>query len=302
MCHGAVLLAMLGAMSKAWITRPLGMFTGVDQTQNFRELGTIFPCRVIRRSERPRRLLRGEPLLLPASYEHTGQRQSSADLLASTETAGLLIWQRGVLRYERYFLGLTRRSQWSLWSITKSWVATLVAVALKERAIGSLDDAVTQYVPRLAASAYDGVTLKQLLQMSIGARWDETYSDAASDIREAGRALAQGGSRSEVAATLKREHAPGTYHRYSSIDTHVLGMVLRRATGRPLSEYLREKLWLRLGAESDAHWAVEGDGREWAAAGLSATLRDTASSGSCTHKTALGTASSSCQRTGCALR
>ncbi|HTU63299.1 MAG TPA: serine hydrolase domain-containing protein, partial [Polyangiales bacterium] len=193
-------------MSKAWVTRNLGMFTGVDQTQNFRELGMVFPCRVVRRSERPQRWLRGVTLPLPMSYEHAGQPCSSAELLAGTETAGLLIWQRGALRYERYFLGLTRRSQWSLWSVTKSWVATLIGVALKERAIASLHDNVTQYVPRLTGSAYDGVTIEQVLQMSSGARWDEAYANAASDIREAGRALAQGGSRGDVAAKLEREH------------------------------------------------------------------------------------------------
>jgi CubicO group peptidase (beta-lactamase class C family) len=91
--------------------------------------------------------------------------------------------------------------------------------------------------------------------------------------------LALGGSRSEVAATLQREFEPGTYHRYSSIDTHVLSLVLRRATRSTLSDYLRAKLWAPLGAESDAFWIVEGDGREWAGAGLNASLRDVAKLG-----------------------
>ena len=267
-------------MAKAWVSRPLGMFSGADQTRNFRELAAIFPCRVVRRSEPPSRFARGTPLQLPASYVHDGRTSSSAALLAGTETAGLLVWQRGALRYERYFLGVTRSTQWGLWSITKSWVGSLVGVALAEGAISSLDEPVTRYVPRLADSAYDGVAIKHVLQMSSGARWDEAYWDASSDIRAAGRALAQGeSSRGDIARGLQREHDPGTYHRYSSIDTHVLGMVLRRATGQPLHEYLREKLWQPLGAESDAFWIVESDGREWAAAGLSATLRDTAKLG-----------------------
>jgi CubicO group peptidase (beta-lactamase class C family) len=266
-------------MSKAWVSKPLGMFTGADQTENFRSLASIFPCRVVRRADRPFRFARGAALQLPATYVYEGQRRSSAELLASTETAGLLVLRRGALLYEKYGCGLARSRQWSLWSISKSWVSALVGVALAEGAIGSVDDRVIDYVPRLAGSAYEGATIKHVLQMSSGARWDEAYWDAESDIREAGRALALGGARSEVAATLRSQFPPGTYHRYSSIDTHVLGMVLRRATRSALSDYLREKLWSPLGAESDAFWVVEGDGREWAGAGLNASLRDVAKLG-----------------------
>ena len=230
----------------------------------------------MRRSPRPHRFHRGTEVQLPETYLYDGKRRSSADLLSSTETAGLLVLRGGALRFEQYWLDVARSTQWGLWSITKSWVSALIGVAVAEGAIESVDDPVIRYAPKLTGSAYDGATIRQVLQMSSGARWDEAYSDADSDIREAGRALAAGGSRTEVATTLRREFEPGTYHRYSSIDTHVLGMVLRRATRTPLSEYLRDKLWQPLGAESDAFWLLEGDGHEWAAAGLSATLRDVA--------------------------
>lgn len=266
-------------MSRAWVSKPIGMFSGADQTENFRSLASIFPCRVIRRAERPFRFARGPALELPASYAFDGRRRTSSELLASTETAGLLVLHRGALVFEQYWLGMSRTRQWSLWSITKSWVSALIGAAVAEGAIESVSDPVMRYAPRLAGSAYEGTTIRHVLQMSSGARWDEAYWDAASDIREAGRALALGGSRSEIAPTLQREFEPGTYHRYSSIDTHVLNMVLRRATSSTLSDYLREKLWSPLGAESDAFWIVEGDGREWAAAGLNATLRDVAKLG-----------------------
>lgn len=266
-------------MSKSWVTKPLGMFAGEDQTQHFRELASILPCRVVRRAPNPARFHRGAPILLPEAYVYDGKRRSVAELLESTETAGLLVARGGSLRFEKYWLGVTRTTQWGLWSVTKSWVSALIGVAVAEGAIASVEDLVVRYVPELTGSAFEGATLRHVLQMSSGARWDEAYWDAASDIREAGRALARGGSRSEVAVTLQREFEPGTYHRYSSIDTHVLGMVLRRATRTALSEYLRDKLWHPLGAESDAFWIVEGDGREWAAAGLSATLRDAAKLG-----------------------
>ena len=266
-------------MSKAWISKPLGMFAGEDQTENFRSLSSIFPCRVVRRAAQPHEFPSGKLLFLPEAYEYEGRSCSSAALLGSTESVGLLVLQRGALRYEKYWLGADASTQWGLWSITKSFVSALMGLAVSEGAVVSVDDLVVQYVPRLAGSAYEGATIRHVLQMSSGAHWDEAYWDADSDIRKAGHALAMGASRGDVAVTLQREFEPGTYHRYSSIDTHVLGMVLRRATQRTLVDYLRDKLWLPLGAESDAFWVVEADGREWAAAGLSATLRDAAKLG-----------------------
>jgi CubicO group peptidase (beta-lactamase class C family) len=266
-------------MSKLWATKSLEMFTDADQTQNFRSLASIFPCRVVRRATQPHRFTRGRALPLPETYEYAGQSHSSAVLLGSTESAGMLVLHRGALRYEKYWLDTDADTQWGLWSITKSWVSALMGVAVAEGAIESIDDQITQYVPRLAGTAYEGATIKHVLQMSSGAHWDEAYWDADSDIRKAGRGLAEGGSRGDVALGLQREFEPGTYHRYSSIDTHVLGMVLRRATQRTLVDYLREKLWAPLGAECDAFWVVEADGREWAAAGLSSTLRDAAKLG-----------------------
>jgi CubicO group peptidase (beta-lactamase class C family) len=266
-------------MSQSWLTKSTGMFTGADQTQHFREMASIMPCRVIRRAPKPHRFHRGKPIQLPDAYSYDGKRRSTAELLATTETVGLLVLSGGSLRFEQYWVGVTRTTQWTLWSITKSWVSALIGIALAEGAIQSVDDPVVRYARKLSGSAFDGPTIRHVLQMSSGAHWDEAYWDAESDIREAGRALALGGSRTEVAMRLRREFEPGTYHRYSSIDTHVLGMVLRGATRRPLSEYLRDKLWHPLGAESDAFWVIEGDGREWAAAGLSATLRDVAKLG-----------------------
>jgi CubicO group peptidase (beta-lactamase class C family) len=255
------------------------MFAGEDQTQHFRELASIFPCRVVRRAPKPHRFARGRPISLPETYSYDGRSCRTDALLESTETAGLLVIRGGELLFEQYWLGIARSTQWSLWSITKSWVSALIGIAVSDGAITSIDDPVIRYAPKLKGSAFDGATIKHVLQMSSGARWDEAYGEADSDIREAGRALALGGSRTDLAPLLRREFEPGTYHRYSSIDTHVLGMVLRRATHLTLSDYLRDKLWGPLGAESDAFWIVEGDGREWAAAGLNATLRDVAKLG-----------------------
>jgi hypothetical protein len=117
--------------------------------------------------------------------------------------------------------------------------------------------------------------------MSSGARWNEDYSDPDSDIAAYGRVMAGAGSLDAFAAGCVRERAPGTFNLYNSTDTHVLGMVLRRATGRSLAEYLRDKLWAPLGMEADGFWMVDAAGAEMAGVGLNAVLRDYARLGCC---------------------
>ena len=110
--------------------------------------------------------------------------------------------------------------------------------------------------------------------MCSGALWSENYADPNSDVQRNASVLAGVGSRDELAASTRRAVAPGARHQYNSNDTHVLGMVLRGATGRGLTRLLQEKLWTPLGMEDDAFFLVDSHGVEWAAAGLQATLRD----------------------------
>ena len=131
----------------------------------------------------------------------------------------------------------------------------------------------------LEGGAYDGVRLKDVLQMSSGARWNEDYSDPESDINRWLHILSDGGSLDAFAAGRVRGFEPGAYNRYNTTDTHVLGMVVRGATGRSLTEYFREKLWDPLGAEADAFWVVDSTGAEVAGGGLNAILRDYAKLG-----------------------
>jgi CubicO group peptidase (beta-lactamase class C family) len=182
--------------------------------------------------------------------------------------------------FEDYWLGNDASTQTIAWSVSKSFVSALIGIAVAEGLIASVEDPVTRYAPTLAGSGYDGVRLKDVLQMSSGVRWNEDYSDPESDVAAFGRAMA-GGSLDAFAATCVRACAPGTFNRYNSTDTHVLGMVVRGATGGSLSDYLRDKLWAPLGMEADAFWIVDGAGAEMAAGGLNAVLRDYARLGCC---------------------
>ena len=155
-----------------------------------------------------------------------------------------------------------------------------MGIAVHEGAIRSIDDHVTAYVPDLGGSAYDGASIRAVFQMSSGARGDENYSNPESDLRRRADAMA-GGSYDDVARSCVREYAPGTNLRHNTNDTHVLGMVLRRATRQHLTDLLRDRLWSPLGMQHDAFWRVDGEGIEDAGAGLHATRQDTANFAGC---------------------
>jgi CubicO group peptidase (beta-lactamase class C family) len=261
-------------MASEWTTRPTGLFQGGSQVENFREMATIHPVRVARRASKTEPFEAGEPFGLPAAFEFEGRSLDTAQFLSEMETTGLLVLRDGRIVFERYWLGNDATTQAASWSVGKSFVSALVGIAIEEGAIGSIDDSVSRYAPMLEGGAYHGVRLKDVLQMSSGARWNEDYSDPESDISRWFRTLADGGSIDAFAAGCVRGCEPGTLNRYNSTDTHVLGMVVRGATGRSLTEYLREKLWDPLGAEADAFWIVDSTGAEMAGGGLNAVLRD----------------------------
>jgi hypothetical protein len=264
-----------------WITRNPALFRGGPQVETFREMSMIYPVRVIRRAPAPSPLPVGPRFSLPGEFSFQGQRLETAAFLAEMETTGLLVLQNGQVVFEDYWLGNDATTQSIAFSVSKSFASALIGIALGEGAIASVEDPVTRYAPELAGGGYDGVRLKDVLQMSSGVRWNEDYSDPASDVGAYGRVMAGAGSLDAFAGTCVRQREPGTFNQYNSTDTHVLGLVLRRATGRSLANYLREKLWQPLGMEADGFWMVDAAGAEMAGVGLSAVLRDFARLGAC---------------------
>jgi CubicO group peptidase (beta-lactamase class C family) len=250
------------------------MFSGADQVENFRNMRAMFPAREIARPEHPTTLPDGAPIALPGQFAYGGKADDTEQFLSSTDTTGLLVLLDGKIVYERYWRGNDATTHWISWSMSKSFVSALVGIAVQEGAIASIELPVTRYLPELRGSAYDGVRIKDVLQMSSGASWSEDYSDWNSDVNRFGRTFALGRSLSAFVTSLRREHAPGSFNRYNSLDTQVLGMLLRRATGRTLADYLHDKLWTPLAMESDAWWITDDNGAELAAGGLNATLRD----------------------------
>ncbi|MCR5856170.1 serine hydrolase [Mesorhizobium sp. J428] len=257
----------------------LSMFSGARQIEVFNNLHLIFPVSTMTAAPRPRRFPKGVPLALPETYRHDGTDRSLADFLEETDTVALMVIEDGRKRYENYWLTGGPAVNWMSMSVAKSFTSAALGIAWGEGLFGSVDEIVSDHLPQLRGSAYDGVSIKDVLQMSSGARWNEDYSDPESDMNRFISVYAHGGSFDSIPPGMIRHTPPGTYNLYNSMDTHVLGMLLKKVTGRPIRDYVEEKLWHPLGMEDDAHWLVDSEGMEMAFGGLMATARDFAKLG-----------------------
>ena len=149
-------------------------------------------------------------------------------------------------------------------------------IGLEDGAITSLADPLTEYLPGLTGPAYDGVTVRQLLTMTSGAAWNEDYADPSSDVAKIKTEPSVDRSDPIVAymTRLERDAEPGETFHYNTGETHLVGSLVRAATGKTLADYLSEKIWTPYGMEHDATWMLDTSGREQAGCCLSATLRD----------------------------
>ena len=255
------------------------LFSGAEQYETFGRIAELFPTARMRAPRRAISFPRGAPTSLPETFLYRGKQLSVPEFLEATDTSALLVLQDGRVRFEDYWLTGGRDVPWLSMSVAKSFISALVGLAVEEGRISSIEEPITTYLSALEGSAYDGVRIKDILQMSSGAAWDETYGDPDSDINRFAYILAIGGSLNEFATTLEREREPGTFNQYNSTDTQVLGWLLVETTGRPIAAYMEEKLWVPLGMENDAFWMIDSDGMEMAFGGLNATARDYAKLG-----------------------
>ena len=207
----------------------------------------------------------GPPLSLPEIAERW---------IAETAVTGLVVLDRGAVVYERAFLGTDLGDRRISWSIAKSFLSVLFGISVARGEV-ALEAPVTDYAPALEGSAYDGVTVRDVLTMQSGVRFDEDYLDPNSDINRMGRVLALGGTMDGFAAGLTaRDRPAGTAWAYVSIDTHVLAMVLRGATGQSLPDLMGRRLIAPLGVESAPYFLTDGEGVAFALGGLNMALRD----------------------------
>ena len=187
----------------------------------------------------------------------------------------LVVVRNGAITFEEYYLDTKPDDLRVSWSVAKSFLSAVFGIAVAEDKIESLDDPVTKYVPQLAGTAYDGVTIRNTLNMATGVKFNEDYLDFWSDINKMGRTLALGTSMDDFAASLKeRVREQGEMRQYTSIDTHVLAMVLRAATGRSVIDLVGEQIVGAIGFEKAPYYLTDGEGIAFALGGLNLTTRD----------------------------
>jgi CubicO group peptidase (beta-lactamase class C family) len=253
-----------------------GVLTPEMAVNTFRNIDRLFPTRRVPRSATPRPLPAAPTQLSALTITDSAKPYTLDQFLDLNRVSGVLVIKNGRVHLERYRYGNTERTRWMSMSIAKSVTSTLIGAAIKDGKL-SLTDQVTKHVPVLAGSAYDGATVRDVLMMSSGVRWTETYTNPASDRRRLLEAQISQvpGSAMALMKSLPRAAEPGTKNTYNTGETQVASEILRSAVGKPAADYLYERIWSRMGAEADAFWWLDSpNGVEIGGSGISATLRD----------------------------
>ena len=252
------------------------------QINTFRNIQRLFPTRVVERGDTSSPFVNALDYaatnpLGDFTFIHQGTTYDLSAVLSLNRVAALMIVRDDDVQVEQYYLGNTESTRWMSMSIAKTITVLLIGAAIQDGYIDSLEDPVTQYLPELVGTVYDGVTVEQIIAMTSGVDWNETYTDPASDRRRMLEAqIAQEpGAILALMGKLARHSPPGTRWNYSTGETHIAGALVRAATGKWLADYLSQRLWIPLGMESDATWWLESpDGLEIGGSGIAATLRD----------------------------
>ena len=247
----------------------VGAFSHFDQ---------FFPVRIARRAVDPFAYKRSNEVA-GLTYEFEGAMRTIQDYLNRNPVTGLLIAKHDRILFECYQYGRTDRDRFISQSMGKTVTAMLIGIAVAEGAIRSVDDLAEVYLPRLQGTEYGKASIRSLLNMASGVKFSEDYGGKDDD--EALEIALLYGDRSatndpfdRLSQFNTRASKPGTTWNYATPDAYILGLILRTATGRPATQYLEEKIWQPIGAESDASWILDVSGQEMAHGFVSASLRD----------------------------
>lgn len=264
--YGAALGYPVGTRGTATeLDKLVGVYSHFDE---------LYRSRPIRRATTPWQFKRApEPTI---AYSFGPERLTIADYLKRNPVTGLLIARDDTILYEHYQYARTDRDRFLSQSMAKTMVAMLIGIAVSDGKIKSIDDLASTYVAGLAGTEYGNTSIRALLNMASGVDFSELY-DGHDDIARLGRALFVGEAKDPAAivAQFNTRGAPqGTRWHYASVETEILGLVLRSATATPIADYLHDRIWDAIGAEADASWAIDGSGQEIAFCCVNATLRD----------------------------
>ena len=246
----------------------LKSFKDENLAYTFQHTPEIQPTKKISRGDGPFQFLKEENVSLADGFRFKGGFYPTEGFLEDTKTSALLVVKDDVIKYEKYFYGGDPQTLFSSNSMGKSFVSALMGIAVAEGAVESIEDPIGMYVPEFAGTDLESIPIRACLQMASGIDFNEDTDMSRFSIR-----TLMGTPSMKVIADRGVQEAPYTHRRYQSINTEILGQIIKNATGHSLAEYMEEKLWKRIGAEQDAYWTLS-NGTELAMGGLSVSLRD----------------------------
>lgn len=250
-------------------------WTPQHQSDGYRSIESRFKVHTIKRGPKVHPLPMAPKQIAP-TFDYAGKTWTVDDYMAAYKVSGILVLKNGQIVLERYAMGRKPQDRWTSFSVAKSVTSTLVGAAIKDGKIAGLSAPITDYVPELKGSAYDGVTVRQLLMMSSGVKWNEDYVDPNSDVAQSTQLKVEPGVNPLVRymSRLPRAHEPGTTFNYNTGETDLVGIMVSNAVGKSLADYASEKLWKPYGMGRDAIWMVDPGNRERGGCCISMTLRD----------------------------
>ena len=201
--------------------------------------------------EIPRNIL-SHPIYLPDNISLNQTSNNLDQFLINHKSLAFLILRNDSLIYEKYFKGYDRNSVIPSFSISKSFVSALIGIAISEGTISSIHQPVTDYLP-MKDPGFKNVTLEDLLTMRSGIKFNEGYSNPFGEAAK----FYYGRNLKKYTQNLKVVRKPGTQYEYASGNTQILGMILEKATGKTLAEYMDEKIWKPMGARNIATWSLD---------------------------------------------
>ncbi len=269
-----LVLTALALWKREEITRlhaVLTLFEPDRIVQNFSHMDRAFHAVPLPRGD-------GPVLALPPGAAFALPPEAEA-WISQRSVTGLVLLRNGQVRHESYHLGTGPLDRRISWSVAKSFLSALLGTLVADGTV-DLDRPVVDYAPQLKGSAYEGATVRQVANMTSGVTFDESYLNFWSDINRMGRTLALGGSMDGFAAGITvRRGPPGAGWQYVSIDTHILGMVIRGAAGRPVVDLMSERIVQPLGLEVEPYYLTDGYGEPFVLGGLNLITRDYARMG-----------------------
>ena len=246
----------------------LNSFKDENLAHTFQHTPEIQPTKKISKGTDTFEFVKEDNATLADGFRFEDTFYSSEQFMNDTKTSAMLVIKDDVIKYEKYFFGGNEDTLFSSNSMGKSFVSALMGIAVSEGYVESVEDPIGKYIPKFAGTEMENIPIRACLQMASGINFNEDKDMSGFSMRTLMGKLAM-----KVISTYGMQEEPYTYRRYLSINTEILGQVIKNATGRSLAEYMEERLWKKIGAAHDAYWTLS-NGTELAMGGLSVSLRD----------------------------